>query len=125
MRAVSTLLRCRPRVLLLVVAVAALTACGNSDESATNILGYRNGASPDSPELTLFKALAMYVIVPAVIFGGVALLVWLPGMIRGSYRPGRGWSAPPLWFGGPDNPTKAVESAEPKGMQRGGASGSW
>ncbi len=126
MRAVSTLLRCPLRVLLLLVAAAALTACGNSDESATNQLGYPNGAGPESPELTLFKALAMYVIVPAAIFGVVALLVWLPGMIRGTgYRPGRDWSAPPLWFGGPTDPAKAVESADPKGMQRGGASGSW
>ena len=126
MRGVTYLLRCRPRVLLLIVTAAALTACGNADENATNQLGYRNGAGPESPELGMFQALAMYVIVPAAIFGGVALLVWLPGMIRGtSYRPGRGWSSPPLWFAGPANPTQAVESADPKGMQRGGASGSW
>ena len=125
MRAVTPLLRCRPRVLLLIVTAAALTACGSGSEGATNILGYPNGAGPESPELTTFETLAMYIIVPGAIFGGVALLVWLPGLIRGSYRPGRGWSAPPLWFAGPDNPTKAVESADPKGMPRGGASGSW
>ena len=49
-----------------------------------------------------------------------------PGMIHSSrYRPTRGWSAAPLWFGGPADPAAAVESAQTGDLVRGGASGSW
>ena len=56
----------------------------------------------------------------------LAALVWLPGMVRGNrYRPARGWTAAPLWFGGPPDPAAAVESAQVGQVTRGEASGSW
>lgn len=112
------------RAVAAVAVAVALTACGSED--ATAQLGFDSGAAPAVPGYSPMESLLAYVIAPLAIIGLVALLVWLPGMIRGgSYRPGRAWPAPPLWFGGPPEPTAAVESADPKTMQRGGASGSW
>lgn len=109
----------------MLAAAAALTACGGQRVSS-NQLGYDTGVAPGSDGLSLLEGLALYVLAPGAILLLVAALVWLPGVLRGtSYRPGRVWSAPPLWFGGPPDPTAAVESATPGSMARGGASGSW
>jgi hypothetical protein len=68
----------------------------------------------------------LYGIGPLVILLLVAAAAWLPGMIRSSrYRPARGWTAAPLWFGGPADPAAAVETAQPGDLVRGGASGNW
>lgn len=107
----------------MLAAAVSLTACGSED--ATAQLGFDSGAAPAVEGYSAMESLLAYVIAPLAILGLVALLVWLPGLIRGGYRPGRGWSAPPLWFGGPAEPTAAVESAHPDKIQRGGASGSW
>lgn len=115
----------RLRVCLAVgAAAAALTACGN-DAARTNSLGYRDGVAPVDG-ISVLEALALYLIAPAVILFVVAGLVWLPGMVRSSrYRPGRGWTAAPLWFGGPPDPVAAVEQADAGDVVRGGASGDW
>ena len=114
----------RLRVSLTAVATAALlTACG-SDER-TNVLGYEDGISP-AEDVTLFEALAIYLLVPLAIILVVAALAWLPEMVRSKrYRPGRSWTAAPLWFGGPPDPAAAVENAEVGDVVRGGASGEW
>ena len=116
----------RLRVCLAAVATAAvLTACGGSDAARTNSLGYQDGVAPVEG-VTLLEGLALYVLAPLVILLVIAALVWLPGMVRTSrYRPGRGWGAAPLWFGGPPDPAAAVESADTGGIVRGGASGNW
>ena len=77
-------------------------------------------------EVGIKGALVLYVLVPLAILVGMAALVWLPGVARNDrYRPARGWSAPPLWFAGPDEPDAAVAAAQPGDVVRGGASGSW
>ena len=123
----------RLRICLAAVASAALlTGCGNADGDApgaedrpTNILGYDEAAHPVD-EVSFIEALGLYVLAPAVILLVVAALVWLPGMVRNSrYRPGRGWTAAPLWFGGPPDPVAAVENADTGDLVRGGASGDW
>jgi hypothetical protein len=116
----------RLRACLLAGATAAvLTACGGNDEARTNHLGYRDGTAPAEP-MSLLEALAIYFVIPAVILLTVAAIVWLPGMVRSSrYRPGRGWTAAPLWFGGPPDPAAAVENAQTGDLVRGGASGDW
>ena len=117
--------RARGSVVLAATAVA-LTACGGDDPAATNHLGFENGVSPESGGLTTLQAVLLYGIAPLVILLLVAAAAWLPGMIRSSrYRPARGWSAAPLWFGGPADPAAAVETAQPGDLVRGGASGSW
>ena len=103
---------------------AGLSACAD-EEDATSSLGYPDGVAPVE-EISLVEALGLYVLAPAVILLVVAALVWLPGMVRNSrYRPGRGWTAAPLWFGGPPDPVAAVENADTGELVRGGASGDW
>jgi hypothetical protein len=109
--------------LLLAAGAVVLTACAGEP---TNQLGFPAGAAPEVEGISLFEAFLLYFVAPASILLGTAALVWLPGMLRGTgYRPGRAWSAPPLWFGGPSDPAAAVESAETGNLRRGGASGSW
>ncbi len=104
---------------------AVLAACGGDDSARTNHLGYRDGVAP-AEGISVLEAIALYVVAPAVILLLVAALAWLPGIVRTSrYRPGRGWTAAPLWFGGPPNPAAAVEHAEVGDLVRGGASGEW
>ncbi len=113
------------RVYVALASAAALTACGGQQVSSQQ-LGYDTGVAPGSEGLSLLEGLLLYLLAPAAILFVVAALVWLPGMLRGTgYRPGRAWSAAPLWFGGPPDPTAAVEAATPGSMARGGASGSW
>ena len=116
----------RLRACLTGLATAALlTACGGSDSARTNSLGYEDGVAP-APSLSFLESLVLYVIAPAAILLLIAAVVWLPGMVRSSrYRPGRGWTAAPLWFGGPPDPAAAVESAVVGDVVRGGASGDW
>jgi hypothetical protein len=116
----------RLRACLTAAATAAvLTACGGDDAARTNHLGYEDGVAP-AEGLTFLEGLAIYLLAPAAILLLIAALVWLPGMVRSSrYRPGRGWKAAPLWFGGPPDPAAAVESASTGDLVRGGASGDW
>ncbi|MCW2714633.1 MAG: hypothetical protein JWN88_1680 [Frankiales bacterium] len=110
-----------------------LTACAGGDGGGgsepggvTNQLGYESGVAPREQGLTTLEALGLYVLAPLTILLVVAALVWLPGVAKGArYRPARGWNAAPLWFGGPPDPAAAVESADPAGIVRGGASGNW
>jgi hypothetical protein len=100
-----------------------LTACAGGDGGGgsepggvTNQLGYESGVAPREQGLTTLEALGLYVLAPLTI----------PGVAKGArYRPARGWNAAPLWFGGPPDPAAAVESADPAGIVRGGASGNW
>ena len=117
---------------LLLVTTAVLSGCGGGDgggrvEPRTNPLGYDRGAAPDTGGgVGGLEALALFGLIPLVILLTVAALVWLPGMMRGNrYRPAKGWSASPLWFGGPPDPAAAVETARTGELTRGGASGSW
>ena len=98
----------------------ALTGCAR--DNRVNLPGYDPGAA----EVGAAGAVVLYVLLPLAILLVVGLLAWLPGMVRGSrYRPGAGWSAPPVWFAGPPDPAAAVEAAEIGDLNRGGASGSW
>jgi hypothetical protein len=111
--------------LMAVATAAALSACGGDDSARTNHLGFEDGVAP-AEGITFVEGLALYVLLPALILLTVAALVWLPGLVRASrYRPGRGWTAAPLWFGGPPDPAAAVEQAETGDLVRGGASGDW
>ena len=109
--------------LVVAVATAGLAACGN--DQPTEQLGYPDGVAP-AEGITLLEGLGLYVLAPLAILLTIFALVWLPGVVRSSrYRPGRGWTAAPLWFGGPPDPVAAVEQAEVGDVVRGGASGEW
>ena len=99
----------------------ALSGCARN-ERVESIPGTDAGAA----EVGAAGAVVLYLLVPLVIALVIAALVWLPGMVRSSrYRPGAGWSAPPVWFEGPPDPAAAVEGADTGELNRGGASGSW
>lgn len=129
--AVTDTPRARPRwltPLVLTAATVVLTGCtgGNLDAERQNHLGFDAGVAPADNGLSTGEAVGLFVVGPLVILLVVAALVWLPGMVRGNrYRPAKGWSASPLWFGGPPDPAAAVESAQTGELVRGGASGSW
>ena len=117
--------RLRGTAVLLATALA-LTACGGDDTAATNHLGFEDGVAPGEEGLSTLEAVALYALAPLVVLLLIAAVVWLPGAVRGGrYRPGKGWGAAPLWFGGPADPAAAVESAQTGDLVRGGASGSW
>jgi len=128
---VTTTVRAHPRwptALVLTATAIALTGCtgGNGDAPRQNHLGFDAGAGPSGDGLSTGAAVALFVGGPLIILLVVAALVWVPGMVRSNrYRPAKGWSASPLWFGGPPDPAAAVESAQVGELVRGGASGSW
>lgn len=114
--------------LLLTATAAGLAACGGGTVDGGDQLGFPNGVAPPAEGISRGEGLLLYVVAPLSIMLVLAVLVLLPGMLRGSrhrYRPGGGWSAAPLWFGGPAHPVAAVEAAETDNLRRGGASGSW
>ena len=124
----------RLRSCLIALAVVPLLAsCSLGGEKAeaaggddrTNPLGYEDGVAPVEG-ISFIEGLGLYVLAPLAILLLIFALVWLPGVVRSSrYRPGRGWTAAPLWFGGPPDPVAAVENAETGDVVRGGASGDW
>ena len=131
LRSVNAPSRTPLRVASLIVMTAVLSGCGiqgggGPEEGRNNILGYDSGAAPKGEGLGGLETVLLFGVVPLALLLVLAALVWLPGMVRGNrYRPARGWSAAPLWFGGPPDPAAAVESAQVGEFTRGGASGSW
>ncbi len=87
--------------------------------------GPAEGADPGS-SLSVAATIGLFVLLPGAIMLGIAALVWLPGMMRGTrYRPTQGWDAAPVWFAGPLEPEAAVANAVVGESVRGGSSGSW
>jgi hypothetical protein len=111
---------------LLTLAAAALLSAGPA--SASNPLGPSENADPGEG-LSGGDTLLYFVLVPFLGAAVIAVLYWVPGMRRvPRYRPGRSWSAAPVWFIGPPEPVAAVEAVSAQGVPavvRGGASGSW
>ena len=106
--------------LLLTGLLTAAPAYAVNDE-----LGPAEGADLSSG-ISTTQAVLLFGVVPLAILLVTAALVWLPGMVKADrYRPQRGWSSTPVWFAGPPDPVKAVETADPGDVVRGGASGSW
>lgn len=90
-----------------------------------NPIGPSEGADPGS-SLSAAGTIALFVLLPAALLLGIAALVWLPGMVRGTrYRPTKGWDAAPVWFAGPLDPATSVANASVGDAVRGGGSGSW
>ena len=92
---------------------------------ADNPTGKYDGEDPGK-SLSPGALILVFVLLPLGVALVVGLTVWLPGATRNHrYRPAKGWTAPPVWFGGPPEPVAAVQGAEVGEMQRGGASGGW
>jgi len=92
---------------------------------ADNPTGPADGDDPGKA-LGPGATILLYVVLPIAVATVIAIVVLLPGAMRSHrYRPAKGWTAPPVWFAGPQEPVAAVQSAEPGDVVRGGASGSW
>ncbi len=92
---------------------------------ADNPIGPAEGEEPGKGLGTLASVL-LFVGIPLLTAVIVFAAVWLPGAVTANrYRPGKGWSARPVWFAGPADPLAAVEAADTGDVVRGGASGSW
>lgn len=76
--------------------------------------------------MNILETLAVFVGIPAVIYGGIAALTMLPGRSaqRARYRPGEPWDHPPQWWAG-DTAIELPREATAAGAKRGGARGSW
>ncbi len=79
--------------------------------------------------LSALQTLGIFVGIPLAAYLLIVFLVLLPSLVRGPrYRPGRAWTAQPVWFSGPDEPTAAlaaVDTDAAKSVVGGGASASW
>jgi hypothetical protein len=92
----------------------------------------------DSPNVTFFHELLIYLVVPLALFVIISLLAYLPSMRShgSSYQPGQTWRSEAEWFGGPRAGVQTLDAgapAQPAGQgatvgrdpERGGASGHW
>ena len=112
-------------LLTALLTTAPVVLLGATPALAANEVGRQEGADVSSG-MSLGLAVLLFVLVPLLILLGIAALVLLPGMAKADrYRPSKGWSAPPMWFAGPPDPVAAVETADARGADRGGASGDW
>jgi hypothetical protein len=90
-------------------------------------------AEPDDGDepgagLTALETILYYGVIPIALFALIALLVLAPSIARGPrYRPGLGWFAAPVWFGGPANPDNALARVRSvsASVEGGGASARW
>jgi hypothetical protein len=54
--------------------------------------------------VTVWQTVLVYVVIPAGIYGVIALLTLAPGSARTPrYRPGQPWNYPPVWWTGSPN----------------------
>jgi len=73
--------------------------------------------------MSALQAFLLFVGLPLLVYGVVALFVYAPSLSRGpKYRPGLSWWAEPVWISGGDS--AAVASAEPI-VEGGGCSARW
>lgn len=85
----------------------------------------------DSDPVAPLQALLLVGAIPLGLFLLIALLVYLPSMIRGErYEPGLAWREDPEWFGGPrgglEGSAKANQADQAIAAgDRGGASAHW
>jgi hypothetical protein len=116
-----------------VAAVALMT----TTVAAIPAFAVDDGEVPAS-KLSVQATLGIFVGIPVGIFAIIAFLVLLPSIVRGPrYRPGRPWTADPVWFGAPSEAPKALptsadtsaltaaEDSARREFVGGGASASW
>jgi hypothetical protein len=98
-------------------------------------LTYAGAASADVPEgwsdpgdVSLLHALLVLGGIPLAVIALLALLVYVPSIVRGESVAPAGARADDEWFGGRRDADKALESRRPdtdRTEETGGASGSW
>lgn len=76
--------------------------------------------------LGMGATLLIFVGAPVALFLLIALLVAAPSLARGPrYRPGLGWWAAPVWYGGPAGDAQAAVQAAQPTTEGGGTSARW
>jgi hypothetical protein len=76
--------------------------------------------------LSTGATLLIFVGVPIAAFLVISLLVAAPSLARGPrYRPGLGWWAAPVWYGGPGGDADAAVRAAEPAAEGGGTSARW
>jgi hypothetical protein len=83
--------------------------------------------------VSVVQTILVYVLIPAAIYGVIALLTLWPKFARGPrYRPGQPWSYEPVWWSAdgavaaePGAVPAGETSAQPVRTARGGARGNW
>jgi hypothetical protein len=84
-----------------------------------------DGENP-GPSLGDGMTLLLFVVIPLGVFAIITFFALLPSALsRPRYRPGKPWNHDPLWFGGPEDPETALQSARPAASARGGSSAEW
>lgn len=94
-----------------------------------------DGDDPGS-QLTTIESLLLFGVVPVGIMLVIALLVVLPGMLKGNRgKPGINWDGQPEWYGGPEGEKPALEPGQSQqaltgtvvstGEDAGGSSARW
>ncbi len=76
--------------------------------------------------MNVLETVLIYVVIPAAIYGGIALLtvVRMRAKKRPRYRPGQSWDYPPQWWAG-DFPVVPVDPELVVAGTEGGARGTW
>ena len=75
--------------------------------------------------VTIIQTIAVFVGIPALIYGVIALCTLVPGRHkRPRYRPGQAWDYPPQWWAG-DQPVVTAGATDNRLAQGGGAHGTW
>lgn len=116
----TTRLACRSGLLLLAVATPLL--------AVLLVAGPAHAEVPEGwsepKDVSLLQLLTVIVGFPLVLFVLITAAVVLPALARGEkLLPST--STPDQWFGGPDRPTREIESRHRQLGFTGGASGSW
>jgi hypothetical protein len=75
--------------------------------------------------VSIIQTIAVFVGIPVLIYGIIALLTLLPGRHkRPRYRPGKSWDYPPQWWAG-DQRIVTSATNDNRHAQGGGAHGTW
>jgi hypothetical protein len=112
---------------LLTVGYAALAPVLLIASPAVAFGQHRSDGDDPGPGISILAGVALYIGVPVLFALLVTLITYLPATTRGPrYRPGLGWRAAPVWFGGPRaaaDRERAAAAAPVEG--NGGVSAEW
>jgi hypothetical protein len=127
-----------PRRALRAGAVAALASVPLLTTSTAFAASVKEYGDDPGKSLGALYTVLIFVGIPVGLFVVIALLVMLPSLAGGQrYRPGLGWWAEPVWFGGPRDSALTQKATDPtalgtfevvrggSGSGRGGSSARW
>ncbi|RZS89816.1 hypothetical protein EV189_1592 [Motilibacter rhizosphaerae] len=115
----------RPRLVARTYAALLPLLALTASPSAYALGNRRYDGDDPGPGISVLAGVAIYIGIPLLVSVVVAVLTFAPGATRGPrYRPGVGWRAAPVWFGGPSAGAAAADDA-PRAEGTGGVSAEW